>query len=96
MFDGRTTEFWIALGSAALYVYKNSNEKAIHHRTLVVASSAGFGYSLADDLSKSTPLAEGLSCVIITVFSHLLIDAVTAIFADRDFLKEVVKKWVNK
>lgn len=87
----RTTEFWVALIAAAAYVFLNSKEKAIHYRILMVASSAGFGFSLAKDASAWLGIGETLAGVVIIVFGYLVIDLVTALISDRAFVKEILK-----
>lgn len=87
----RTTEFWVAMVAAAIYVYLNSKEKALHYRILMVASSAGFGFSLSPDVAKYAGIGETFAGVIVIVFGYVAIDLVTAIASDRGFLKEVIK-----
>lgn len=87
----RTTEFWVALAAAAIYVFLNSKEKAVHYRILMVASSAGFGFSLAKDISLSLGIGEALSAVVMTVFSYVIIDVLTALISDRAFVKGIIK-----
>tara|TARA_Y100000310_G_scaffold211266_1_gene212037 strand:- start:16062 stop:16346 length:285 start_codon:yes stop_codon:yes gene_type:complete len=87
----RTTEFWVALVAAAAYVFLNSREKAIHYRIVMVASSAGFGFSLAKDVSDWLGIGETFAGVVIIVFGYMLIDLVTALVSDRAFVKEVIK-----
>lgn len=91
MWPERTIEFWVALLAAALYVFLNSKEKAVHYRILMVASSAGFGFSLAADFSDWLGIGETLSGVIITVFGYLFVDLATALLADRPFIKDFLK-----
>lgn len=90
MFE-RTTEFWVALLAAGIYVYLNSKEKAMHYRILMVASSAGFGFSLSQDVSQFLGIGETLAGVIIIVFGYVIIDLVTALVSDRGFIKEIIK-----
>lgn len=87
----RTTEFWVALGAAAIYVYLNSKEKAMHYRILMVASSAGFGFSLSPDVAAWAGIGETFSGVIVIVFGYVVIDLVTALVSDRSFVKEIIK-----
>lgn len=87
----RSIEFWVALVAAALYVFLNSKEKAIHYRILMVASSAGFGFSLAKDAAAWLGIGETLAGVIIIVFGYLVIDLLTALMSDRAFVKEFIK-----
>lgn len=87
----RTTEFWVALAAAAIYVYLNSKEKAMHYRILMVASSAGFGFSLSPDIAAWAGIGETLAGVIVIVFGYVVIDLVTALVSDRGFVKEIIK-----
>lgn len=92
----RSVEFWVALCAAALYVFMNSKEKAIHYRIVMVASSAGFGFSLAKDASNWLGIGETLAGVIITVFGYLIVDLVTALISDRQFIKDVIRARFTK
>lgn len=87
----RSVEFWVALLSAAVYVFLNSKEKAIHYRVLMVASSSGFGFALAKEVSSYVGIGETLSGILVIVFSYLIIDVLTAVVSDRAFVKELIK-----
>lgn len=87
----RTHEFWVALAAATIYVYLNSKEKAMHYRVLMVASSAGLGFSLSPDFAAWSGIGETLAGVIIIVFGYVIIDLVTALVSDRGFVKEIIK-----
>jgi hypothetical protein len=90
MFE-RTTEFWVAAIAAAIYVFLNAKDKAIHYRIFMVASSAGFGFSLAGDVAAWLGIGETFAGVVIIVFGYLLIDLVTSLVSDRAFVKEILK-----
>ena len=87
----RSTEFWVALTAAAVYVYLNSKEKALHYRILMVASSAGFGFSLSIEVADKFGIGTTLAGVVITVFGYLIVDLMTALVSDRTFIKEIIK-----
>ena len=87
----KTSEFWVALVSAALYVYLNSKEKVIAYRLIMVASSAGFGFSLSGDAATFLGIGKSFAGVLIIVFSYLAIDLVTALISDRAFIKDIIK-----
>ena len=87
----RNPEFWLAMAAAAAYVFLNSKEKQIGSRLLMVASSAGFGISLAKDVSNWVGLSENISGVVITVFGYLMIDLATALISDRALVKQFIK-----
>ena len=84
-------EFWIALAAAALFVYERSNDKPVFSRLILVAISAGLGYSLAPDMAAWTGRSETLAAVILTTLGYLTLDFASALFADREFLKELIK-----
>lgn len=88
----RSADFLLAMISAIIYVYLNSKERAIHYRVLMVASSAGFGFSLAPEASKYLGIGETLSGVLIIVFGYLILDLFTSIISDRAFMKSLIKR----
>ena len=88
----RSTEFWVALVAAAVYVFQNSKEKPLATRSLMVASSAGFGFSLAPDAAKVLGIGETFAGVVIIVFGYVLIDLVTALISDRAFIKDMIAR----
>lgn len=87
----RTLEFWVALVAAALYVYLNSKEKVIAYRLIMVASSAGFGFSLSGEAAEFLGIGTTFAGVLIIVFGYLAIDLVTALISDRGFIKDIIK-----
>lgn len=87
----RTIEFWVAVVAAGAYVFLNSKEKSLHYRILMVASSAGFGFSLAPDASEWLGVSEAAVGIAIIVFGYLIIDLMTALISDREFVKSILK-----
>jgi len=87
---GKPIEFWIAIFAASLYVFDRAREKPLLSRLTVVAVSAGLGTSVAPDAMALTGLSETLCAVLLTTLGYLVLDFLTAIIGDREFLKSVI------
>ncbi|NNW55498.1 MULTISPECIES: hypothetical protein [unclassified Roseobacter] len=85
-------EFWVALIAAAAYVYERGHEKKITSRILLVISSTGLGASLSEDLAEWSGHSEILAVVVITTTGYLVLDVITSLIRDREFVKELIRK----
>ena len=84
-------EYWIALIAAMLFVVMQHKEKPWYSRTAIAAVSGGVGFSQAPELASYLGRSELLTVMILTAFGYLLLDAIGALIADRDWLKTVIK-----
>lgn len=92
----KSLDFWIALAASTLFVYEKSNDRPLLSRLALVAISAGLGYSLAPDVAGWTGRSETLAAVVLTTLGYLVLDFMSALVADREFIKEVIKARFGK
>lgn len=84
--------YWIALIVGILIVIERHKEKPRTARIGIAAISGGMGFSLSPEAAIWTGRSETLAAMIITAFGYLVIDVLTALVADREFLKEIIRR----
>ena len=89
-------EYWIALAAASLYVFNRSSDKPLINRTVMTGISAALGYSTTPDLAAMAGRPELLTMVVVTTTVYLVLDFISALFADRSTLIDLIKRFVKK
>lgn len=87
----KPVEYWVALATGALIVYERQRCKPMVSRVLIAAISAGIGYALAPDVAEFTGRSEIIAIMLLTAFGYLIVDVATALIADREFLKDLIR-----
>ncbi len=85
-------EYYVALAASMLFVLTQHKEKTWLSRSAIAGSSGGIGYATAPDVAMMVGRSEILAVVVITAFSYFLLDACGALLADREAIKEMVKR----
>ncbi|MDI3335853.1 hypothetical protein QKW60_05510 [Defluviimonas aestuarii] len=85
-------EFWIALSVGVLIVIERHREKSAIARAIIAAISGGIGYSLAPEAAALTGRSETMAVMILTAFGYLLLDLGAALIADRELIRDVIKR----
>lgn len=88
---GKPIEFWIAVIGAMLYVAERHHTRRLLSRIILVGSSAGLGVGLAPDVAAWSGWSETIVAVVLIVFGYLLLDLGTALIADREFMKSIIR-----
>lgn len=89
----KTTDYYIALASAMLFVVLWHKEKPWWSRVAISGMSGGFGYTLSPELAPSVSfLGEATMVVLVTALSFVLLDTVTALVADREVILDLVRR----
>lgn len=89
---GKPLEFWIALVAGVLIVIERHREKSLIARMLISAISGAIGYSLAPELAAWSGRSETLAVMILTAFGYLVLDLGAALIADRDLIKDIIRR----
>ena len=92
----KPAEFWIALAAASFYVFQRSSDRPLLNRLAMTTISAALGYSLTPELSAMTGRPEILTLVVLVTMLYLALDFASALFADRAFLVDAIKKVLGK
>jgi hypothetical protein len=88
--------FYVAIVAGALFVYESNKEKPFVSRFMITLSSAGFGFSLGPSVATYIGGPLPLTGLIITALGFLVLELLTALFSDRQFIKEIFMKWISK
>ena len=88
-------EFWVAAISVSLYIYEKSAGKTFWARISFVIMSTSLGASLSPDLAEWSGRGETLSLVVIAAFGYILLDLITSLVADREWLKQLIKDFIQ-
>lgn len=92
----KSPDYWIALIAASLYVFLRSSDKPLINRTAMTAISAALGYSITPEISVIAGKPELLTMVVVTTTAYLFLDFISALFADRDILIDLIRRFVKK
>lgn len=86
----RPIEFWVALMAGALLVYVRHKDQRFVHRLIITVISSGIGFSLHEDVAAWSGRSETLVVMILTAFGYTVFNALGALFADKDFIRELL------
>lgn len=84
---------WLAMVGVGLWVMGRDAETEGLSRRIVKTAASGFlAAGLSSDFSSYFGFSESIAAVIIMAFGLMLLDLITAIIADRTFIKEMISK----
>lgn len=90
---GKTWEFWaVVLGMAVYVATRDAETEAFPKRAAKTFASALLAYGLAPEIAPWTGNNEIVAAVVVMAFGLLVLDVMTALLLDRDFIKEVIRK----
>lgn len=85
-------EFYIAILAAAVYVFQSNEDKPFASRFLITVASAGFGFSIAPDLTLLIGWGLTITGILVTALGFLVLETVSAMVADIPWVKSLVQK----
>lgn len=88
----KSLEFYIAVIGASLFVFEINKDKTFLSRFTITIASAGFGLSLAPEVSKYVFGSVNLTALLITALGFLVLEVLSAIISDIDFIKKIIEK----
>ncbi len=93
MLFGKPLEYWAVLIGGALYVAtRNAESEVLARRLVKTAMSAFLAYGLSPTISPWTSGSEVLAALVIFAFAELVLDVITGLISDREFIKGIIKK----
>jgi hypothetical protein len=92
----RPLEFYIAVLAAAVFVFESNKDKPFWSRFMITISSAGFGFSLAPEVSMYVSVPLTITGLLITALGFLVLEVSVALISDRQFVKEAIIKRLSK
>lgn len=90
--SSKPTEYFVAVGSAMVFVVLQHKDKPFLARVAIAAVSGGVGYALAADFALWTGRSEVLGAFLLTAFGFAALDLASSLLADRKFLKSLISK----
>ena len=89
-------EFYVAIAAAALFVYESNKDKPFYSRFFVTIASAGFGFSLAPEVSEYMNGPLTITGLLITALGFLVLEIAAAVVSDRQFVKDLILRRFGK
>lgn len=96
MFE-KSVEYWLALIGAAIYVALRDSEKERPIRRVLKLLSAGaITLGLSNGLAEYMNIREAWAAVALMVLGQIMLDLLTALVGDRNFMKDLIRSWLGK
>lgn len=90
---GKPLEYWAVLVGMVFYVMSRDAEREpLVRRAVKTTASAFLAYGLSPTLAPTTRGSEVLAALAIMAFVLVLLDTLTALVSDREFVKEMVRR----
>jgi len=94
---GKSLEYWAVIIGMILYVMSRDAEREpVARRAVKTVASAFLSYGLSPTLAPIARGSEVLAALAIMAFALVLLDTITALFADREFVKDLVRRHIGK
>lgn len=92
----KSPEYWVALVSAAVYVFLNAKDRPLGFRVGMVAVSTGLGYSVTPDVVAYFNVPEILALIGVITMGYFVLDVLTSLVSDRTLWIDMIKKKLGK
>lgn len=89
-------EFYVAILAAAAFVFESNKEKPFFSRFMITIASAGFGFSVAPELSIYVGGSLTFTGILVTALGFLILEVTAAIIADTSFVKKMIEKRLER
>ena len=94
---GKSLEYWAVIIGMILYVMSRDAEREpVARRAVKTVASAFLSFGLSPTLAPMARGSEVLAALAIMAFALVLLDTITALFADREFVKDLVRRRTGK
>lgn len=92
MLGSKTLEFWAVIAGMSVYIAtRDAETESISKRVSKVVASAFLTIGLSPVMSGYFNIGETASAVVIMAFGLIVLDLLTALVNDREFMKEMIK-----
>lgn len=90
---GKSLEYWAVIIGMIFYVMSRDAEREpVSRRAVKTVASAFLSYGLSPTLAPWAQGSEVLAALAIMAFALVLLDTITALFADREFVKDLMRR----
>jgi hypothetical protein len=90
---GKSWEFWAVLLGMAVYVAtRDAETESLSKRVSKTLASGLLAFGLAPTIAPWVRDNEIAAAVVVMAFGLIILDLVTALILDRDFIKELIRK----
>jgi len=90
-------EYWAVLAGMVLYMaIKNAADNPLKFRILKTLASALLTLGFSEDLAPWVRDSETLAAIAIMAGGLILLDTLTSIMSDRDFIKDIIKSRIGR
>ena len=87
----KTWEYWAVIAGMAVYIARNAEGEPAFKRMSKIAAAALLAIGLSAELAAWFHISEIVATVLIMGFGQLVLDVLTAILKDREFVKDIIK-----
>ena len=92
-FYAKSMEVWAAFAAMAIYVFMRDRAKeTLSVRIAKTASSALLAFAVAADVAPFVNGSEVTATILVMGFGLVLLDVLTGIAKDGEFIKEIIRK----
>lgn len=93
MLGSKTVEFWAVIIGMSVYIAtRDAETESVSKRASKVVASGFLAIGLSPVMSDYFGIGETASAVVIMAFGLIILDLLTALVKDREFMKELIKK----
>lgn len=71
---------------------RDAEREPLSRRAVKTSASALLAYGLSPSLAPTTKGSEVLAALVVMAFALVILDTVTALVSDREFIKELVRR----
>jgi len=94
---GKSLEYWAVIIGMIFYVMSRDAEREpVARRAVKTVASAFLSFGLSPTLAPMARGSEVLAALAIMAFALVLLDTITALLADREFFKDLVRRRIGK
>lgn len=92
----KSTEHWIALAAAMIFVAMQHKEKPWFSRAGIAGISGAFGYSLSPEVAQKVTFLGPLGwTIVVTAFGYAALDIALSLISDREAIREIALRWLG-
>lgn len=92
----KPTEVWVLIGVLVVYLVHRAKHLSWWNRVINAGISAGLALTLGDSVSGLVADNEVYATILIMLIGQNMLDWLTIIVNDREFMTETMRLWVRK
>lgn len=92
----KSTEHWMALIAAMVFVAMQHKEKPWLARIVIAGVSGALGYSLSPEVAQKITMLGPLGwTIVVTAFGYAALDVILSLISDRDAIRAAAMRWLG-